>query len=115
MLYLMLIYQDEKAMAAAPPEEQAAIGKDYGAFNAFLAESGALRGTATWPAGVTTVRVRDGTSLATEGPHAQTDERVAGFFLVEVQDIGAAVDIASRVPGTRYGAVEIRPVREQQA
>ncbi len=54
MLYLMLIYQDDARMKAATPEEQAAIAKGYGELDAFLAQSGALRGTATWPAGITT-------------------------------------------------------------
>jgi hypothetical protein len=111
MLYLMLIYQDDAKMEAATPEEQAAIGKGYGELNAFLAKSGALRGTATWPAGITTVRSRDGKTLTTDGPYAETSERVGGFFLVDVEDLDAAIKIAERVPGTRYGAVEIRPVR----
>ena len=55
MLYLMLIYQDEAKMKAASPAEQEAIGKGYGELNAFLAQSGASRGTASWPVGVVTV------------------------------------------------------------
>lgn len=55
MLYLMLIYQDKGTMKTATPQEQEALGKDWGEFNAFLARSGALRGTATWPAGITYV------------------------------------------------------------
>lgn len=111
MQYLMLIYQDDAKMKSATPEEQAAFGKDYGAFNAFLAESGALRGTSTWPAGITTVRSRDGKTLTADGPYAGTGEGVSGFFLIEVEDLDAAVKIAGRVPGARYGAVEIRPVQ----
>ncbi len=111
MLYLMLIYQDEAKMKAATPGEQAAIAKGYGELNTFLAQSGALRGTATWPAGITTVRSREGKMLATDGPYAETREGVGGFFLVDVQDLDAALKIAERVPGARYGAVEIRPVK----
>jgi len=111
MLYLMLIYQDAAKMQAATPEEQAAIGKGYGELNAFLAQSGVARGTATWPAGITTVRSREGRTLTTDGPFAETREGVGGFFLVEVQDLDAAIKIAERVPGARYGAVEIRPVK----
>ena len=109
MQYLMLVYQE--GMKAAPPEEQAAIGKGYGELNAFLAKSGTLRGTATWPAGITTVRSREGKTLTTDGPYAETREAVAGFFLVDVQDLDAAIKIAERVPGARYGGVEIRPVK----
>ena len=111
MLYLMLIFQDDAKMQAAPPEEQTAIAKGYGELNAFLAQSGALRGTATWPAGITTVRAREGKTLTTDGPYAETREGVGGFFLVDVEDLDAAIKIAERVPGTRYGAVEIRPVK----
>ena len=111
MTYLMLIYQDETKMKAATPEEQAALGKSWGEFNAFLAQSGALRGTATWPSGITTVRSREGKTLTTDGPYAETREGVGGFFLVDVQDLDAAIKFAERVPGARYGAVEIRPVK----
>ncbi len=111
MLYLMLIYQDDAKMTAATPEEQAAIARGYGELNTFLAQSGALRGTATWPAGITTVRSREGKTLTTDGPYAETREGVGGFFLVDVQDLDAALKIAERVPGARYGAVEIRPVK----
>lgn len=111
MQYLMLIYQDESKLKAASGEEQAAFGKSWGEFNAFLAKSGALRGTATWPAGITTVRAREGKILTTDGPFAETREGVGGFFLVDVEDLDAAIKIAERVPGARYGAVEIRPVK----
>jgi hypothetical protein len=112
MLYLMLIYQDEARMAAATPEEQAAIGKGYGEFNDFLAKSGALRGTATWPAGVATVRSRDGKTLKTDGAYAEAGNPVAGFFLIDVETVEAAVKFAERVPTLRYGAVEVRPVQQ---
>jgi hypothetical protein len=111
MLYLMLIYQDEAKMKAASAEEQSAIGKGYGELNAFLAQSGNLRGTATWPAGITTVRSREGKMITTDGPYAETREGVGGFFLVDVKDLDAAIKVAERVPGARYGAVEIRPVK----
>ena len=113
MLYLMLIYQDEAKMKAASPAEQEAIGKGYGELNAFLAQSGASRGTASWPAGVVTVRTRDGSDVVADGPFEETGERVAGFFLVEAADRDAAVEIAKRVPGRQFGAVEIRPVQVQ--
>jgi len=111
MLYLMLIYQNDAKMKAATAEEQAAIAKGYGELNKALAESGALRGTATWPSGITTVRSRDGKTLTTDGPYAETREGVGGFFLVDVPDLDAAIKFAERVPGARYGAVEVRPVK----
>jgi hypothetical protein len=111
MLYLMLIYQDDAKMNAASPEEQQAIGKGYGELNAYLAQSGISRGTATWPAGITTVSARDGKTLTTDGPYAETREGVGGFLLIDVPDLDAAIKVAERVPGARYGAVEIRPVK----
>jgi hypothetical protein len=110
MLYLMLIYQDEAKMAAASPEEQEAIGKGYGELNALL-QRGAGRGTATWPPNITTVRVRGGDTQRSEGAYQK--DGVAGFFLIEAEDLDGAVELASRVPGARYGAVEIRPVQAQ--
>nr|WP_280954134.1 YciI family protein [Mesorhizobium loti] len=107
----MLIFQDDAKMATATAEEKEAIGRDYGEFNKFLAESGALRGTATWPAGVTTIRSQDGKALATEGSYQGTGDRVAGFFLIEVADKDAAIAFAKRVPGVQYGGIEIRPVQ----
>jgi hypothetical protein len=111
MQYLMLIYQDDAKMAAASAEEQAEIAKGYGELNAFLAKSGALRGTATWPAGITTVKSREGKMLTTDGPYTEAREGVGGFFLIDVEDLDAAIKFAERVPGARYGAVEIRPVK----
>ena len=57
------------------------------------------------------MRSREGKTLTTDGPFADTRERVGGFFLVDVQDLDAAIKVAERVPGARYGAVEIRPVQ----
>lgn len=111
MQYLMLIYHDEAKMQSATPEEQVELGRAYGEFNTFLAESGALRGTATWPANITTVGSRDGMTVTTDGAYAGTGDSVGGFLLIEVDDVDAAVKIAERVPSLRFGAVEIRPVK----
>lgn len=115
MLYLMLIYQDNAKMAAASPEEQEAIGRGYREINALLAQSGAGRGTAAWPPAITTVRSRGGKTLLSGEPYAETGDGIAGFFLVDVENVDAAVAIAVRVPGARYGAVEIRPVQVPQS
>jgi len=87
------------------------IAKADGELNALVAQSGALSGTASWPAGITTVRSREGKTLTTDGPFAETREGVGGFFLVDVQELDAAIKVAERAPGARYGAVEIRPVQ----
>lgn len=111
MQYLMLIYKDQAKLAAAGAEAQAALGKAYGEFNTFLAESGALVGTATWPAGVNTVRLRDGKTQTCEEPYSESSEAVGGFFLIDVEDMQAAIKFAEQVPDAHYGAVEIRPVQ----
>lgn len=115
MLYLMLIYNNDAKMQAAPAEEQADINKGYAELNTFLAESGALRGTATWPSGITTVRSRDGKTLTNDEPYADGGNGVSGFFLIDVDDLDAAIKFAECVPGVRYGAVEIRPVQQSTA
>jgi hypothetical protein len=112
MMYLMLIYKDNEKLKSATPEERAAHGRGYGELNAFLAENeGVNRGTATWPANITTVRLRDGKTVTSDGPYIETSDGVGGFFLIEAENAEAAIRIAERVPDARYGAVEIRPVQ----
>jgi hypothetical protein len=60
----------------------------------------------------TSVRVRDGKRLVTDGPFAETREQIGGYFLINAQDLDEAIDIAARIPGARIGTVEVRPVRE---
>ena len=85
---------------------------EYGAFSDYVRERGAfqagdaLQSTAT----ATTVRVRDGQTLATDGPFAETKEALGGFYLVEAADLDEAIAYAARIPGAKHGCVEIRPV-----
>ncbi len=58
----------------------------------------------------TTVRVRDGKTLATDGPFAETREQLGGYYLVEARDLDAAIELAARIPGARDGSIEVRPV-----
>jgi len=60
----------------------------------------------------TTVRVRDGQRLVTDGPFAETKEQLGGYFLVEVDDLDTAIELASKIPGARHGSVEVRPIIE---
>ncbi len=112
MKYALLIYGDEAAQAEATPEQQAQVMKEYMDFSASIAETGqhlggeALDATAT----ATTVRVRDGETLTTDGPFAETHEALGGFYLIEAADLDEAIAIASRLPGSWYGSVEVRPV-----
>lgn len=112
MKYALLIYGDESQQAQATPEQQAQVMKEYGEFTASINESGsnlggeALDSTST----ATTVRVRDGETLTTDGPFAETHETLGGFYLIEAADLDEAIAIAARLPGSWHGSVEVRPV-----
>jgi hypothetical protein len=107
MKYLCLVYGDEKAMAEVPDAECAAYGK-------VLQESGKrIAAEALHPVRTaTTVRVREGKVTVTDGPFAETREQLAGFYLVDADDLDDAVGIASQLPPARIGSIEVRPVRE---
>ena len=114
MKYALLIYADEKAWASVPHDEQHAIHEEYDKFANELVERGVMRGgdeLADSPA-ATTVRVRDGQQLVTDGPFAETKEQLGGYFLVEVDDLDSAIELASKIPGARHGSVEVRPIIE---
>jgi hypothetical protein len=107
--YILLIYPDDQAWAALAPEEQASMTKEYLALRQRpeFVEGHRLEG----PEATRTVRVRDGQTLATDGPFAETAEVMAGYYLVEAADEAAAIAFAARIPAARTGgAVEVRPV-----
>ena len=111
MRYLLLIYGSED-VPDPTPEERGAIMAAYNAFgehvrskNAFLGGE-ALEPTAT----ATTVRVRDGQTLTTDGPFAETREQLGGYYLIEAKDLDEAIAIAARIPSAKLGTIEVRPV-----
>lgn len=112
MQYLMLIYQNETEMDAAPKDASRKMSDDYLAFTRDIVQSGhfkagnALHRTAS----STCVRVRDGKTLVTDGPFAETREQLNGYYLVDASDLDAASAIAARIPGAKAGCIEIRPV-----
>jgi hypothetical protein len=111
MKYLLLIYMDEQALNQAEREhcyvESTQLAHELKSNGQFLATA-PLQPTST----ATSVRVRDGKKLVTDGPFSETREQLGGYFLVEAKDLDAAIGIAARIPGARVGAVEIRPVIE---
>ncbi len=111
MKYLLLIYMDENAMSDTEREhcyvESAQVAQDLHTKGQFVA-SAPLHPVAT----ATSVRVREGKSLVTDGPFAETREQLGGFYLVNAQDLDEAIAIATRIPGAKVGTVEIRPVIE---
>jgi hypothetical protein len=114
MQYLLLIYTDESKLNAATQADKNAMFQEYGAFTASIIKSGNMRaGDALQPSSTaTTVRVRDGKTLTTDGPFAETREQLGGYYLVEAQDLDEALKLGARVPGARYGSIEVRPVMQ---
>lgn len=110
MQYLLLIYEDEKRWAGS---KEAALAEEIAAYRAFGAEHAkAIRGgNALQPTQTArTVRVRDGKTVATDGPFAETKEQLGGYYLVEANNIDEAAAIAAKIPGARYGSIEVRPI-----
>src|SRR5918912_3506697 len=117
MKYLLTIYTDESRYATMTPEESAQLMAGYGAFGREAQQAGVLLGgeglqpTAT----ATTVRVRDGETLLTDGPFAETREQLGGYYLVDCADLDEATRWAAKIPDARAGAVEVRPVMDYEA
>jgi hypothetical protein len=113
MQYLLLIYRDEVAVEnTSTTAGNEALRKEYGAFTQDIAKSGHFKaGDALQPTKTaTTVRVRGGKTLTTDGPFAETKEQLGGYYLVEAKNLDEAIAIAARIPNARDGSIEVRPV-----
>ena len=113
MQYLLLIYGDEaNGWESLSEEEQGEIFQAYGTYTEELEKSGAMvGGNALQPTQTaTTVRVRNDETLTTDGPFAETKEQLGGYYLVDVGSLDAALEWAAKIPGAKYGAIEVRPV-----
>ncbi len=112
MEYLCLIYDDETAWQSLPDEERNSVMGEYMAFGESVRSTGNMvGGNALQPTSTaTTVRVRDGETLLTDGPFAETKEQLGGYYLIEAKDIDEATAIAARIPSARWGSIEVRPV-----
>ena len=113
MRYLLLIYGPEQTEQPSP-EEQAAVMQAYDVFTRNVKERGAyLGGEALEPTPTaTTVRVRDGQTLTTDGPFAETKEALGGYYLLEAKDLDEAIEYAAAIPGAAFGSIEVRPIWE---
>jgi hypothetical protein len=112
MKYLCLIYGDETGWDNATPEQMSEVMAAYEAFGREVEESGAFlagEGLET-TSSATTVRVRDGERMLTDGPFAETKEQLGGFYLFECGSLDEAIDLAAKIPGASTGSVEVRPV-----
>lgn len=111
MKYMLLVYLDEQALSEAEREhcyvESAQLTQDLNASGNYI-YAGPLHPTST----ATSVRVRDGNRLVTDGPFAETREQLGGYYLIEARDLDEAMGIAERIPVAEYGTIEIRPVLE---
>jgi hypothetical protein len=110
MKYLCTIYGDESQWSSATPEQISQVMEAYGAFGE---EAGGviLAGEGLEPtSAATTVRVRDGERMLTDGPFAETKEQLGGFYLLECNSLDEAIEWASKIPGASSGSVEVRPV-----
>ena len=114
MRYLLLLASEPTAGPAPDSEAFAEEMKEWFSYTDALTQAGAmqggeaLQGTET----ATTVRVRDGQTLTTDGPFAETKEVLGGFYLIDVPDLDAAIEWAAKIPSAPYGSVEIRPIME---
>ena len=112
MQYLLMIYQNEAEYAKIDPATLQKVFEEYGAFTQGIVKSGnfkagdRLQTTTT----ATTVRIRDGKTLTTDGPFAETREQLGGYYLVEAKDLDEALAIAAKIPGARFGSIEVRPI-----
>jgi hypothetical protein len=112
--YLMMICTDEQWYAAQGAEDLAGFTREYAAWVEQAAERGVLQGGERLrpTSDSTTVRVRDGETLTSDGPFAETKEQIGGYFVVDCKDLDEAIELAARLPGARHGAIEVRPIWE---
>jgi hypothetical protein len=112
MQYLLLIHDQESTWETMPEADRSEIFGEYMAYTNELRESGALVGanqlqpTST----ATTVRVRDGEQIVTDGPFAETKEQLGGYYLIDVDTVDEAIEWAAKIPSARLGSIEVRPL-----
>src|SRR5437868_13528738 len=112
MQYLLLIYTDEAEYGARPQAEVAKTMAEYGTFTQGIVQSGNFKGGERLRpvSAATTVRVRNGKTMTTDGPFAETREQLGGYYMIEAKNLDEATAIAAKIPGARYGSVEVRPI-----
>jgi hypothetical protein len=112
MQYMLLIYGDESGRAKASKADMEQMFAAYGAYTEALKKAGAmkdgnpLQGSST----ASIVRVKDGKTKVLNGPYAESKEQLAGYYIIDVKDLDAALSWAAKCPGAQYGTMEVRPV-----
>ena len=114
MRYVLMICSDENQVGAMTPEKGSAMLAEYGAFGEEMGRRGLLRGGERLrpTTDATTVRVRNGSVLTSDGPFAETKEQIGGSYVVDCKDLDEAIEVASKIPGARLGTIEVRPIWE---
>lgn len=114
MKYLCLVYYDESIINNMTSAEWQSLNVECENCGASLRDSGKMiGGNALHPSTTaTSLRIRDGKPVITDGPFAETKEQLAGFYLLDARDLNEAIQLASKIPPARIGTIEIRPVRE---
>ncbi len=112
MQYMLLIYNPPTDWESIPAEQRQAVMEAYGSFTEELQASGkmvagdALQAIST----ATSIRVRDGETLTTDGPFAETKEVLGGYYLIDVETLDEALEWGAKIPGAQFGTIEVRPV-----
>ena len=114
MRYVMFICTDEQSDQAAGNDENSDLLAEYGKFGEEMGKRGVLQGgeRLRFTTDATSVQVRDGDVITSDGPFAETKEQIGGFYLVDCKDLDEAIDVASKIPGARMGTIEVRPIWE---
>jgi hypothetical protein len=114
MRYILMICTDQSAEAAMSPDEASGVMSEYAAFGEEMGRRGVLQGGERLrpTTDATTVRVRDGEVLTSDGPFAETKEQIGGYYAVDCKDLDEAIEIAAKIPGARDGSIEVRPIWE---
>ena len=114
MRYVLLICGDESGFAALSPAEAEAGLAGYIKFGEEMGQRGVLQGGERLrpTTDATTVQVRNGEVLTSDGPFAETKEQIGGYYVVDAKDLDEAIEIASKIPGAHNGSVEVRPIWE---
>jgi hypothetical protein len=114
MRYALLIYHNEAANMQMSEAEQQALMGAYNAFTEEIQKRGIMQaGEALQPISTaTTVRVREGKTLSTDGPFAETKEQLGGFYIIEAENLDDAIELAAKIPDAKGGSIEVRPLME---
>jgi hypothetical protein len=112
MQYMLLIYSPPSDWQSVPAEQRQAVMEAYGSYTEELQASGKMvAGDALQPISTaTSIRVRDGETLTTDGPFAETKEVLGGYYLIDVETLDEALDWGAKIPGAQFGTIEVRPV-----